>query len=310
MSNKIQEHPYFKQASLMLEALPAVAEEECFALKGGTAINFFVRNMPRLSVDIDLTYLPIEDRPTSLTKVGEALKRISLRIQKDIPRTKIQEGLVRNTKIVSKLYITSDETQVIIEPNLTLRGTVFGTKVARVCPQVAKDFASSVSIAIVSNADLYGGKICAALDRQHPRDLYDVKILLENEGLTDEIRKGFIVYLCGHDETMSQLLSPPRKDIQDIYEKQFVGMTIKPIPLDELVQTREKIIGLINSSLNQKEREFLISLKKGEPQWDLLAIPGVEKLPAIQWKLANIKKMKSDHHLKSVERLKATPRSG
>ena len=225
MNKSLKEHPYFKQAGLMLEVLPSVAAEECFALKGGTAINFFIRDMPRLSVDIDLTYLPIEDRATSLKNISEALKRIALRFQKINPRVTIQEGLIKGTKTVTKLYISNAESQVIIEPNLTLRGTFFPTEKRRVSPQVAKNFGASASMAVVSAPDLYGGKICAALDRQHPRDLYDVKVFFENEGLTDEIRKGFVLYLSGHDETMSQLLQPARKDIAEIYKTQFEGMT-------------------------------------------------------------------------------------
>lgn len=305
MSTNLEDHPYFKQASLMLESLPAVAEEKCFALKGGTAINFFVRDMPRLSVDIDLTYLPIENRSTSLSHITNALKRISNRIQKGIPDATIQEGLIRNTKIVNKLYVSNNETQIIIEPNLTLRGTVFPSGSHRVSPQVSSHFKATLSMAVASLPDLYGGKICAALDRQHPRDLYDVKILLENEGITDEIRKGFVIYLAGHDETMSQLLEPARKDIRDIYTKQFIGMALKPVTLEALLKTREELIAKVKNSLTQAERQFLLSLKSGDPKWELLQLPSVEKLPAIQWKLANIKKMKPDHHLKSVNRLKA-----
>ncbi len=305
MSAKFEDHPYFKQASLMLESLPAVAQEKCFALKGGTAINFFVRDMPRLSVDIDLTYLPIENRATSLSHITDALKRISERIQKALPDATIQEGLIKNTKIVNKLYVNNSETQIIIEPNLTLRGAVFSTDFRRVSPQVSSHFGATLSIAVASHPDLYGGKICAALDRQHPRDLYDVKILLENEGVTDEIRKGFVVYLAGHDETMSQLLEPPRKDIHDIYTKQFVGMALKPMTFEILLETREELITTLKKSLTQDERRFLLSLKSGEPKWELMQLPGLETLPAIQWKLANIKKMKPEHHRKLVNRLKA-----
>ena len=50
---------YRRQVQLLIRVLPSIAEEACFALKGGTAINLFVRDMPRLSVDIDLTYLPV-----------------------------------------------------------------------------------------------------------------------------------------------------------------------------------------------------------------------------------------------------------
>jgi len=68
------DNPYYQQVVLLLDVLPIVGQETCFALKGGTAINLFVRNLPRLSVDIDLTYLPVQDRTTSLREVGSALE--------------------------------------------------------------------------------------------------------------------------------------------------------------------------------------------------------------------------------------------
>ncbi len=72
---------YQKQASLLLKVLPEVAKETCFALHGGTAINLFVREIPRLSVDIDLTYLPLEDREKSVQDINRALDRIKKRIE-------------------------------------------------------------------------------------------------------------------------------------------------------------------------------------------------------------------------------------
>ena len=72
---------YRKQVALMVKALPHVAKEDCFALKGGTAINLFIRNLPRLSVDIDLTYLPVAGRSHSLSEIDTALKRIGQSIQ-------------------------------------------------------------------------------------------------------------------------------------------------------------------------------------------------------------------------------------
>jgi predicted nucleotidyltransferase component of viral defense system len=83
---------YRKQVELLVQTLPQVAEETCFALKGGTAINLFVRDMPRLSVDIDLTYLPISDRNHSLADIDAALKRIGGRINRLHPRYSITES--------------------------------------------------------------------------------------------------------------------------------------------------------------------------------------------------------------------------
>ena len=296
---------FFKEAKLMLEVMPSVAAESCFALKGGTAINFFVRDMPRLSVDIDLTYLPSGDRIASLTGITNALKSIANRIHQANATLQVQEGKLKNTQVVTKLYISNQDAQIKVEPNLVLRGTLFPTEKLRLSPKVEELFETSVKITCVSRADLYGGKLCAALDRQHPRDLFDVKVLIENEGITEEIRKGFVIYLACHDETMSQLLAPPEKDITKAYVEEFAEMPTEPVALEELLSTRKTLVGTLKASLTQDERKFLLSIKEGNPIWDLLGVTGAEKLPAIQWKLANIKKMKPDHHSRSVDRLKA-----
>ncbi len=296
---------FFKEAKLMLTVMPSVAAESCFALKGGTALNFFLHDMPRLSVDIDLTYLPIEDWKTSLPKITHALKAIAERLHRINADLHVQEGKLKNTQTVTKLYVNNADTQIKIEPNLVLRGTLFPVEILRLSPKVEELFETSTKIATVSKADLYGGKICAALDRQHPRDLFDIKILFENEGITAEIRKGFIVYLSSHGQTMSQLLNPTRKNIEKEFAEEFAEMPTKPVALKELLMVREKLITTLKSELTQDERQFLLSIKMGHPNWPLLGVAGAEKLPAIQWKLTNIKKMKPDHHHKSIDRLRA-----
>lgn len=295
---------FFREAKLMLESIPSVASESCFALKGGTAINFFVRNMPRLSVDIDLTYLPVEDRATSLTHISEALERIAGKIRKKRPQIQVGPVLLPKTKYVTKLNVTEKDIQIKIEPNIVLRGAVFPTRERNVVSKVEETFNLSASILTVSDSDLYGGKLCAALDRQHPRDLYDVKILFDNEGITPEIRQGFIVYLAGHDETMSKLLDPKLKDITEIFKSEFSGMTFEKIELQELLDTQARLVKELPASLTENDRKFLLSIKEGVPQWELLNLKGVNKLPAIQWKLMNIARMKPDHHKNSVARLR------
>lgn len=302
---KLQDNRYFKEAKLMLETIPSVATEDCFALKGGTAINFFVRNMPRLSVDIDLTYMPLENRETSLEKMSDALKRVASRITKLRPSVQAGHVFLPKTKHVIKLTVTEKDVQIKIEPNLVLRGSIFPTRSRDTTEKVEEAFKMAASINTVSDADLYGGKICAALDRQHPRDLFDVKVLLENEGLTDEIRKGFVVYLAGHDETMSELLDPKKKDIRQSFEEEFEGMPFEKVEFKALLGTRDQLIASLTKDLTENERIFLLSIKEGAPNWGLLGVVGAEKLPAIQWKLMNIKKMKPEHHRKSIERLKA-----
>ena len=190
--------------------LPHVAREPCFALKGGTAINLFVRNMPRLSVDIDLTYLPVEGRPASLAAIDAALRRIADRIRVNINQAQITE--TRFEGEVTKLLVRADGVQIKIEVTPVLRGCVFEPELRGVAPMVEDNFGFA-EMRLVSFADLYAGKAVAALDRQHPRDLFDARDLLANEGIDDALRRAFIVYMLSHDRPMSEVLTARRKDI-------------------------------------------------------------------------------------------------
>jgi predicted nucleotidyltransferase component of viral defense system len=266
----MKDSPYFKQAQLMLRVMPHVAAEACFALKGGTAINLYVRDMPRLSVDIDLTYLPLESRDTALANIGEALQRIAAAIRRTVPGVTVQVSRAKGAKHVSKLFVHTAEAAIKIEPNLVLRGTVFTPVERELSEQAEIMFEASATASTLAVADLYGGKLCAALDRQHPRDIFDIKILMENEGITDDIRTAFIIYLASHDRPMSELLEPNLKDFRKLFEQEFAGMTNEEVEHDELVAVRERLVETIRNTMTENEKKFLLSIKQGEPDWTLM----------------------------------------
>ncbi len=290
----MKESPFFKQADLLVQVMPFVNAEACFALKGGTAINFFVRDFPRLSVDIDLVYLPVEDRPTTLQGIDAALQRIAAKIRRAMPSVKVREQKLASDNLLIKLTVrAASGAEVKIEPNTVLRGSLHPTTDLNLTPKAVTMFGRSATMRVVSLPDLYGGKLCAALDRQHPRDLFDVHGLFQNEGITDDIRRAFVIFLASHDRPMSELLTPNRKDLKKVFADQFEGMTLDPVPLAVLEETRERLITQINADLTSAEREFLLSLKRLEPKWELLGLPGLERLPGPQWKLYNLRKMDS-----------------
>jgi len=299
----MKDSPYFKQAQLMLRVMPHVAAEACFALKGGTAINLYVRDMPRLSVDIDLTYLPLERRDTALSNMGEALQRIAAAIRRTVPGATVQEKRARGAEHVSKLSISTAEATIKIEPNLVLRGTVFSPVERELSEQAEILFEASATASTLAVADLYGGKLCAALDRQHPRDIFDVKILMDNEGITDEIRTAFVIYLASHDRPMSELLEPNLKDFRQVFEREFAGMATEEVEYDELITVRDRLIEIIRNTMTENEKKFLLSIKQGQPDWDLMPVAGIDQLPAIQWKLINIRKMDKKKQMQSLEKL-------
>lgn len=281
---------YRQQAALLIKTIPLVAAETCFALKGGTAINLFVRDMPRLSVDIDLTYLPVADRAASLKEIDAGMRRIADAIGSGIPGARVSPSTLQGENCVTKLIVRADGVQIKIEVTPVLRGCVYESATRSVSARVEDQFGFA-EIQVVSFPDLYAGKIVAALDRQHPRDLFDVRDLLANEGINDDLRKAFIVYLLSHNRPMAEVLAPARLDISAEFARGFVGMTETPVTIDELLQAREEVIASMVGNMPADHRRFLISIKRGEPDWALLGVPGAEALPAVRWRLENLARM-------------------
>jgi predicted nucleotidyltransferase component of viral defense system len=295
---------YERQVRLLLRVIPLVAEETCFALKGGTAINLFVRNMPRLSVDIDLTYLPVAPRHESLTDINAAMLRIAARISKLLTGAQITRSELTPEKAIVKLIVRHDQVQIKIEVTPVLRGCVFQPERRAVSPAVEEAYGFA-EMQVVSFPDLYAGKLVAALDRQHPRDLFDVRNLLSNEGIDEDLRRAFAVYLVSHNRPMAEALDPVRKRLDEEFLRGFEGMTDVPVALAELEDTREAMIVAMVGEMPEAHRQFLISFERGKPNWHLLAIPGAEHLPAVRWRQKNLASLSPDQRDQLVETLEA-----
>lgn len=293
---------YRRQVALLLQVLPHVAKEKCFALKGGTAINLFIRDMPRLSVDIDLTYLPVAPRPDSLADIDASMSRIAEAIRKSVPNCSIATAQMEST--ITKLTVRAKGVQVKIEVTPVMRGTVYLPETRSVTATVEDQFGFA-EIQVVSFADLYAGKIMAALDRQHPRDLFDVRDLLANEGITDELRAAFVVYLISHDRPMFEVLKPTLKDLNGEYAQGFVGMTEDTVSLDDLSQVRDRLIAAIVGNMPKAHRDFLISFEKGQADWALLGLSGISDLPAVKWRQLNLDKLTTEKRSVLIRQLQA-----
>lgn len=278
------------QVALLVSVLPLVAEEECFALKGGTAINLFVRDLPRLSIDIDLTYLPLADRVDSLAAIDAALARISDRVRNVYPDLTIQASAPGGRGPANRLVIrTKQLVQIKVEVTPVLRGCVYEPQLMTVSAATEEEFGFA-RMKVLSFADLYAGKILAALDRQHPRDLFDVHLLLAREGITDALRTALVVYLVSHDHSPQSLLAPQAKNIRSVFETDFSGMTEKPVALETLKAVRDRLVQEVVSGMPEAHKEFLLSYYQGEPVWDRLGINGLDRLPAVRWRQLNLDK--------------------
>ena len=293
---------YWKQVELLVRCLPEVAKQECFVLKGGTAINLFFRDMPRLSVDIDLAYLPLKPRNESLAEISSGLKSIADSIRNRFQGAQVRE--IETGHYKTKLVIQWEDVIIKVEPNLVFRGSVFPGVERSLVKTAQQRLEADVSVTTLSEADLYGGKLCAALDRQHPRDLFDVWMLWNADGLTKEIRQAFVVYLAGHPRPMHELLDPRMKSIEHEFETQFRGMAVRPVSMKELVAIQQGLAGKIRSALTEDEKQFLVSMQQGEPEWDRYPFGHLSRLPALQWKLINVDRMTKSKRHETVTRLK------
>ncbi len=297
---------YLDTARLMIQIAPLVFADNVFALKGGTAINLFVRDMPRLSVDLDLVFVD--------HRLGrdEALARINDAIRNSVDRLK-KRGFQTHAATVAdagetKLFVRRDKLEVKVEVNFVLRGTVHPVRSASLTPKAKETLLADLELPVVSLEDLYGGKLVAALDRQHPRDLFDVMALFLHGGITPEIRRSFVVYLASHNRPIHEVLFPNLRDISGEYESTFKGMTAEPVTLQALVSARERMIAELKAGLDAAEREFLLSLARNEPHWDLLGIEHLEQLPGIRWKLENLGRLAKTNPKKLKEQARELER--
>jgi len=297
---------YIDAARLLIQVAPVVFESGVFALKGGTAINLFVRDMPRLSVDLDLVF------PNHSLPRDQALAQISEAIRKAAQRLKTRGFQVRTVTATgageTKLLVRRGNLEIKVEVNFVLRGTVHPVRLASLSAKARDILQAELEIPMASLEDIYGGKLVAAMDRQHPRDLFDVMQLYANEGITPAIRRAFVVYLASHNRPPHEVLAPVPRDITHDYERTFVGMTTEPIQLAELLRVRDRLIAELSQTLDENERRFLLSLVSNAPEWSLLNIAHLEQLPAVRWKLRNLEQLVKTSPKKFAEQADALKR--
>jgi predicted nucleotidyltransferase component of viral defense system len=277
---------YADTVRLLLKVAPYAFDSEIFAMKGGTALNLFLHDMPRLSVDIDVVYLPWEvPREDALNDIAEELDRIAQKL----------DGLgFRTRKIAtdglgdSKLLVETDVDLVKIEVNTVFRGSVMPIERRPLSPKTSELFAVELDVPTLAPAELYGGKMVAALDRQHPRDLFDVWKMFTSSGLNEEMVECFVVYLAGHNRPTHEVLFAKDKDIAGQFRDQFVGMTREPVELDVLLDARRHLKEELPRHLTERHRAFLTGLARAEPDWGLLDCEHAARLPALRWKLKNL----------------------
>ena len=290
---------YLDSARLLVQVAPLVLVDTTFALKGGTAINLFWRDMPRLSIDLDLVFPDY-----TLPRQG-ALQRINEAIRHSVARLK-ERGFEALAQTASgdgetKLFVRQGALEVKVEANTIMRGTVHPPRMASLTQTAREMLQADIEIPVASLEDTYGGKLVAAMDRQHPRDLFDVMQLFSHEGITDGIRRAFVVYLACYNRPIHEVLFPSPRDIRHEFEHGFAGMTVEAVDLEALLDARLRLTRQLQRDLTADERSFLLTLVAAKPNWGLLGIPDLYRFPGIRWKLHNLERLRKNDARKFVE---------
>jgi predicted nucleotidyltransferase component of viral defense system len=277
---------YADTVRLLLAVAPDVFANDIFAMKGGTAINLFVQDMPRLSVDIDVVYLPWQiPREEALQAINLELAAIGERLAP----FGVQTRLIRSKGLGdTKMIVENETSQVKIEVNVVFRGTVHPPERRAVSGRTGELFGVELEAPILAPDELYAGKLVAALDRQHPRDLFDIWQLYETGGLTEGMVECFVVYLAGHNRPIHEVLFGNDKDISAEYERAFVGMAEIPCDLETLLDARTQLRSELPVRLSAAHKKFLVGLAHAQPDWSLLQCEHAVELPALRWKLSNL----------------------
>lgn len=279
---------YIDTVRLMLRVAPLVFEHPAFALKGGTAINLYIDQMRRLSVDLDVVYLDgTADRATALQDISQMLSAVSegaLKQGLDVQR------LRRSSDHEAVIVVSDGSVRVKVEVNTVFRGSVYQPSLGDLCDTAARTFEVSVPLTLLDTSEVYAGKLLAALDRQHPRDLFDLWRFRQNSSIDDRLMDAFVLYLCGHSRPPHEILDGRDREISSDYERGLLGMLDEPVPsLQEIQATRYWARMAVLASLNTAHRTFLgdfFGLREVDEKFAGVALA---QLPALEWKRRNLR---------------------
>ena len=290
------EKSYVDTVRLMLEVAPEVFASGRVAMKGGTALNFFVQDMPRLSVDIDVVFVPHQTpRDTALAEIANELSALQTRLKRRGIKAELASS---KTGDETKLFARRDRVEVKIEINHVFRGTLLPVETRSLTKTASDLFTTALAVPTLAVAELYGSKLVAAMDRQHPRDLFDVHGMFQRFGLTPEIVECFVGYIAGHNRPVHEVLGSRDIDLARPFDNEFAGMEREPVSLRVLEEARIRLRRELAVAFTADHKRFLIGLVAGQPPWEAMQCRHLAELPAIQWKLQNLARLKRTHVVK------------
>lgn len=273
------------------------------ALKGGTALNLFVFDIPRLSVDIDINYVGAVDRATMTTerpKLDTALEQVASRLGLAVKRA--PGGHAGGKWRLSYTSALGRPAILEVDVNYMLRVPLWDPT-----PRESREFLGERArqILVLDNHELAAGKLAALLARGASRDLFDARQLLAEDTFdTDKLRLAFVVYgginrvdwrgvsidavATSVNDVKRQLLPMLRQDIRP------AAPDVERWTSDLIEETRALLSAVL--PMADHELEFLEQLNaQGEIEASLLTADAdlqqrISMNPGLRWKALNVKK--------------------
>ncbi len=271
-----------------------------FALKGGTALNLYGLNMPRLSLDVDLVFLPEVKAEEASWLQGEALFQFQKLIEQRLPDAEVMSRL-DSAQNINALVVRLRRIETAVELVPTTRGHLYPLEKKNLCALGRIYWHHPLPAQLVSWAEVCAGKFMARLERQKARDLMDCDNILKLGPIDDQIRLAFLVEILGRGmptvrmnsqnlvETIWFPLSPadlwtgePRP-VDRVDWSSLTRLVAKPMLRSELDSVQDVLRQELLVKMPAYHKDFLLMWVRGTPHWSLLDYPRLEDRPILQY---------------------------
>lgn len=269
--------------------------KDSLALKGGTAINLTIFNLPRLSVDIDLDYLRLDSREDMLTSremINTTIDKFMIsRGYSQSPRTKTPHSL--DSWVYGYINAGGNRDNIKVEINYSLRAHVLP---AEERPIITEHFSIEYRVKSLASIEIFGSKINAMLSRAAARDLYDVGNMVRyglfDESEQDMLRKCVVFYAAVSAKKINKTFDSGAIDVLNHYKiKTDLLPVIRRRDTFALEATKKAVRAFIEElmTLTESEVEFLERFERKEYCPELLfqqeeILARISKHPMALWK--------------------------
>ena len=298
---------YIARVNLLLKVLPTIIEPKVFGLSGGTLLNLFYLNMPRYSIDIDLVWFPNDELEVLKEKARKVFEEIFVQLNKENITTvfypkelhfDVKEKIKLPKKNRPHLGFPTN-LKINVQISYYKREFLQKPTTVRLSPNARKKFGCDFEVVGLGKEEIFANKLYVACSRQAPKDIFDaffIKKELDLDDISDVLREALIYNIVSYDRgepSMEFGLNPMIKDNKITFDQDFVGINIEPFSYqDYLIEQKQNILD-VHNLLTDRDKEFIFSIQKTEPRWDIYDF---RDSFAVKARINNLEKFKKEDY--------------